>query len=110
MIWWNGKLMHSQFLKGLKIESKYKITEGEGVGARSLAQNTLRGKGDVLKLQDGTRKSWQASLTHTGMHATHTRWLVHSWNTFSARMSHGQHEHIRLTTAQTWGKPPPSPL
>jgi hypothetical protein len=70
----------------------------------------LRGKGDVLKLQDGTRKSWQASLTHTGMHATHTRWLVHSWNTFSARMSHGQHEHIRLTTAQTWGKPPPSPL
>jgi hypothetical protein len=49
--------MHSQFLKGLKIESKYKITEGEGVGARSLAQNTLRGKGDVLKLQDGTRKS-----------------------------------------------------
>jgi hypothetical protein len=70
----------------------------------------LKGKGDVLELQDGTRKSWQASLIHTGMHATHTRWLVHSWSTFSAKMSHGQHEHIRLTTAQTWGKPPPSPL
>jgi hypothetical protein len=110
MIWWNGKLMHSQLFEGLKSESKYKITEGEGVEARSLAQNTLRGKGDVLELQDGTRKSWQASLIHTGMHATHTRWLVHSWSTFSAKMSHGQHEHIRLTTAQTWGKPPPSPL
>jgi hypothetical protein len=49
--------MHSQLFEGLKSESKYKITEGEGVEARSLAQNTLKGKGDVLELQDGTRKS-----------------------------------------------------
>jgi len=25
-------------------------------------------------------------------------------------MNHEQHEHTRLTMAQTWGKPPPSPF
>ncbi len=35
---------------------------------------------------------------------------MHSWSTFGARTSHGQHGHTRLTTARTWGKPPPSPL
>jgi len=63
----------------------------------------------VLELWDGTRKSWQASLTQTGLHTAHTKWLVHSWNTFGARTSHKQHRHIRLTTARTWGKPLPSP-
>jgi hypothetical protein len=43
------------------------------------------------------------------LHTTHTRWLVHSWSTFGARTSHGQHGHTRLTMARTWGKPPPSP-
>jgi hypothetical protein len=47
---------------------------------------------------------------HTGLHITHTKWLVHSWSTFGARTSHEQHGHTRLTTARTWGKPPPSPL
>jgi hypothetical protein len=36
--------MHSQLLEGLKSESKYKTTEWGGVGARSLAHNTLRGR------------------------------------------------------------------
>jgi hypothetical protein len=45
-----------------------------------------------------------------GLHTTHTRWLVHGWSTFGARTSHGQHGHTRVTTAWTWGKPPPSPL
>jgi len=36
-------MMHSQLLEGLKSESKYKTTEGGGVGACSLAHNTLRG-------------------------------------------------------------------
>jgi hypothetical protein len=35
---------------------------------------------------------------------------MHSWSTFGATTSHGQHGHTRLTTARTWGKPPPSPL
>ncbi len=37
--------MHSQLLEGLKSESKYKIAEGGGVRAHSLAHNTLRGRG-----------------------------------------------------------------
>ncbi len=57
----------------------------------------------MLELRDGTKKSWQASLTHTGLHKTQTRWLVHSWSTFGAKTSHEQHGHTRLTTAQTWG-------
>ncbi len=35
---------------------------------------------------------------------------MHSWGTFGVRTSHGQLGHTRLTTARTWGKPPPSPL
>jgi hypothetical protein len=31
------------------------------------------------------------------------KWLVHSWSTFGAKTSHGQHGHTRLTTARTWG-------
>ncbi len=37
--------MHSQLLEGLKSESKYKTAEGERIGARSLAHNTLKGRG-----------------------------------------------------------------
>jgi hypothetical protein len=39
-----------------------------------------------------------------------TNWLLHSWSTFGVRTNHGQLRLIRLTTARTWGKPPPSPL
>jgi len=56
-----------------------------------------------LEFWDGTRKSWQALVTHTGLHTTHTKWLVQSWSTLGARTSHGQHVHTRLTTARTWG-------
>jgi len=38
-------MTHFQLLEGLKSEFKYKTTEGGGVGARSLAHNTLRGRG-----------------------------------------------------------------
>jgi hypothetical protein len=40
-----GVVTHSQLLEGLKSESKYKIAKSEGVKARSVAHNTLRGKG-----------------------------------------------------------------
>jgi hypothetical protein len=56
------------------------------------------------------RKNWQASITHMNLHKTNTRWLVHRSNTFGARTSHGQLGLTRLTTAWTWGKPPPSPF
>ncbi len=35
--------MHPKLLKGLKCEFKLKTTEEQGVGAFSLAYNTLRG-------------------------------------------------------------------
>jgi hypothetical protein len=37
-------LTHSQLLEGLKCESKWKTAEEGGVGMRSLAHNTLRGR------------------------------------------------------------------
>jgi hypothetical protein len=46
----------------------------------------------MLELWDGTRKNWQASITHVNLHKTNTKWLVHSWNTFGARMNHKQFE------------------
>ncbi len=41
----NIKMTHSQLLEGLKCESKWKIAEEGGVETRSLAHNTLRGRG-----------------------------------------------------------------
>ncbi len=38
-------MTHSQLLKGLKCEPKQKTMEKGGVGTRSLAHNTLRGRG-----------------------------------------------------------------
>jgi len=38
-------VMHSQLLKGFNCEPKYNITKEGGVGACSLAHNTLRGRG-----------------------------------------------------------------
>jgi hypothetical protein len=39
------QVTHSQLLKRFKSESKYKTTKGAGVEARSLAYNTLKGRG-----------------------------------------------------------------
>jgi hypothetical protein len=100
----------SQLLEGFKCESKLKITEEQKVGACSLAYSILEGSRGVLEIRDGTRKNWQAWITHTNVHKTNTRWLVHSWSTFGVKMSHGQLGFTRLTMARTWGKPPPSPL
>jgi len=49
-------LTHFQLLARLKNESKYKITEGGGVGARSLAHNTLRGRGPCWSFGMGLGK------------------------------------------------------
>jgi len=57
----------------------------------------------VLELWDGTKKNWQTSLIHMGLHKTNTRWLVRSYNTFHARTNHKQFRHTRLTTTWTWG-------
>jgi hypothetical protein len=60
----NGKLLnlcedfmtHSQLLEGLKCEPKYKTTKEGGVGARSLAHNTLRGRGVCWSFGMGLRR------------------------------------------------------
>jgi hypothetical protein len=51
-----GVVTHSQLLKGLKSESKYKTTKSEGVKARSLAHNTLRGKGACWSFEMGLKR------------------------------------------------------
>jgi len=104
-----GSLTHSQLLEGLKSESKYKTTKGGKIGACSLVHKTLRGRGACWSSGMGLRRIDKLhSLTHA--HTTHIKWLVHSWSSFGARTSHGQHGHTRLTTTRTLGKPPPSPL
>jgi len=49
-------MTHSQFLKGFKCEPKWKAAEEGGVGARSLAHNTLRGRGACWSSRMGLRK------------------------------------------------------
>ncbi len=46
-------MTHSQLLERLKSESKYKIAEGGGVGARSLAHNILKGGGTCWSSEMG---------------------------------------------------------
>jgi len=56
-LWIKGRwVMHSQLLEGPKSESKYKTTKGGGVGARSLAHNTLRGRGVCWSFRMGLGK------------------------------------------------------
>ncbi len=51
----------------------------------------LQGWGGVLELWDGDYDEWQADqlFTWTCTNQT-TSWLMHSWNTFGARMNHKQ--------------------
>jgi hypothetical protein len=103
-------LTHSQLLEGLKNESKYKTAKGGGVGARSLAHNTLRGRRACWSSGMGLRRVDKLySLTRACTQPTQ-KWLVHSWSTFGARTRHEQHGHIRLTTARTWGEATTFPL
>ncbi len=98
-----------KLLNGLKCESKLKTMKEQRVEAHSLACNTLGVEGRV-GAPGWDYEKWEALIIHTNQHKTNTRWLVHSWNTFGARKSHGQLKLTRLTTARSWGKPPPSPL
>jgi hypothetical protein len=98
----------SQLLKGFKCESQ---TKNNG---RTRSRGTLSGSQHYRSVELharalGSRKKWQASITHTDLHKTNTKWLVHSWNICRATTNHGQLGHIKLTTTWTWGKPPPSP-
>jgi hypothetical protein len=50
------KMTHSQLFKGPKCGSKWNIAEEGGVGARSLAHNTLRGRGACWSSGMGLRR------------------------------------------------------
>jgi hypothetical protein len=52
----SSSLTHSQLLKGLKCEFKWKTTEEGGVGARPLTHNTLRGRGACWSSGMGLRR------------------------------------------------------
>jgi hypothetical protein len=89
---------------------KVKTTKGEGVGAHSLARSTLGVEGRVGVLGWGLRRLTSNQLfTWTCMNQT-TSWLVHSWSILVHKQAAGKHRLTRLTTAWTWGKPPPSSL
>ncbi len=64
----------------------------------------------MLELRDGTRTNWQVSITYTDLHKINPKWLVHSYNTFGARTSHGQLRLTIFTRAQTWGEATTFPL
>ncbi len=104
------RMLHSQLFEGFKCQSQIKNNGRVRSRGTFLGSEHFGGVEGCAGAPGGTRKNWKASLTHTGLHKTNTRWLVRSWNTFGARMNHGQLGHTRLTTARTWGKPPPSPL
>ncbi len=76
---------------------------------RSLAHNTWRGRGACWSFRMGLRRIDKLIHSHGPAHNPHkvvSAQLEHLW----CQDNHGQHGHTRLTTARTWGKPPPSPL
>ncbi len=74
---------HSQLLAGLKCESKWKTTEEGGVGMRSLAHNTLRGRGAC----------WSS-----GMGLGRIDKLIHSHG-----LAHNPHKVSQPYFGQVWG-------
>jgi hypothetical protein len=76
-----------KFFNGLKCELE--TTEEQGAGAHSLVRSTLGVEGHARPPR-WDQEEWQSSTTHTDLHKTNTRRLVHSWNTFSVRTNHGQ--------------------
>ncbi len=85
---------------------KVDTTKGERVKV------ALRGQRDMLELQDGTRKIHKKSTTQMDLHKPNqtTSQLMHSQNTLVHERARGKHRFTRLMMAQTWEKPPPSPL
>ncbi len=76
---------------------------------RSLAHNTWRGRGACWSSGMGLGRIDKLIHSHGPAHNPHkvvSAQLEHLW----CWDSHRQHGHTRLTTARTWGKPPPSPL
>jgi hypothetical protein len=72
------------------VSLKVKTTKGKGVGTRSLVRSTSRVEGRVGAPR-WDYDEWKAGQLFTWIYTNQTTsWLVHSWSTFHARMSHGQ--------------------
>jgi hypothetical protein len=75
-------LMHPQFLEGLKCESKWKTTKEGGVRMRSLAPNTLRGRGACWSSGMGLGSIDKLIHSHEPAHNPHkvvSAKLEHLW-------------------------------
>jgi len=78
---WKRLVMHSQLLEGLKCESKWKTAEG-GVGMRSLAHNTFRGRGACWSSGMGLGRIDKLIHSHGPAHNPHkvvSAKLEHLW-------------------------------
>jgi hypothetical protein len=64
-------MTHSQLLEGLKCDSKWKIVEEGGVGMRSLAHNTLRGRGACWSSGMGLGRIDKLIHSHEPAHNPH---------------------------------------
>jgi len=89
---------------------KVKKTKAEGVGVHFLIRNTSRVEGCVGASRWGLRSLINNSLFAWTCTNQTTSWLMCSWGTLVHGRTMGKHELTRLTTAQSWGKPSPSPL
>jgi hypothetical protein len=65
-------MTHSQFLEGLKCESKWKTAEEGGVGTRSLVHNTLRGRGACWSSRMGLGRIDKLIHSHGPAHNPHS--------------------------------------
>jgi hypothetical protein len=87
-------LCDPKLLNGLKCQFKVKTSDGQRVGACSLARNTFGGRGACWSSGMGTRKSdKQVNYSYEPAQTTQqvaTSWLVRSYNIFGARTSHRQ--------------------
>ncbi len=64
-------LTHSQLFEGLKCESKWKAAEEGGVGTRSLAHNTLGGRGVCWSFGMGLGRIDKLIHSHGPTHNPH---------------------------------------
>ncbi len=79
-----------KLLDRLKCEYEVKTTKEQRVGARSLARNTLRGRGACWSSGMGLKRMTSITHSHRSAQNQTTNWLVHNLSTFGTRTSHGQ--------------------
>jgi hypothetical protein len=92
------------------VNLKLKQRKNKELGAHSLARNTSGVEGRA-RASEWEREDGQAIhlFTQTCINQA-TSWLMHSWSTFSARMSHGQIRTHKLHHGPNLGEATTFPL